>query len=207
MLSHTRQWLQLTQKRTFRKVATNSAMPIASTSWRDPNPSVPFGITTLSRVATEAIWAMQERTGRQPGMQRNVFGDPLTSCSEQPLTGFYRSGCCHTGPEDVGLHTVCVEVTADFLAFSKARGNDLSTPRPEFGFPGLKAGIAGVSVLRDGVRPSKREEHRGSFSQPPMMARLSSSSLATSSFTRSTWLSFTSRSHADSSRRLNVPRG
>ena len=83
---------------------------------------------------------MQERTGRQPGMQRNVFGDPLTSCSEQPLTGFYRSGCCHTGPEDVGLHTVCIEVTADFLAFSKARGNDLSTPRPEFGFPGLKSG-------------------------------------------------------------------
>jgi uncharacterized protein len=83
---------------------------------------------------------MQERTHRQPRQQRNVFGDPLSVCSQQPLTGFYRSGCCHTGPEDVGLHTVCVEVTADFLAFSKARGNDLSTAQPEFGFPGLNPG-------------------------------------------------------------------
>jgi uncharacterized protein (DUF2237 family) len=57
-----------------------------------------------------------------------------------PTTGFYRTGCCETGPEDLGLHTVCVEVTDDFLAFSKMRGNDLSTPRPEFGFPGLVAG-------------------------------------------------------------------
>jgi uncharacterized protein (DUF2237 family) len=56
------------------------------------------------------------------------------------LTGFYRTGCCHTGPEDVGLHTVCVEVSSAFLAFSKARGNDLSTPRPEFGFAGLRPG-------------------------------------------------------------------
>lgn len=84
--------------------------------------------------------AMQERAGHQGGTQRNVFGEPLKSCSERPLTGFYRSGCCHTGPEDFGLHTVCVEVTAEFLAFSKARGNDLSTPHPEFGFPGLEPG-------------------------------------------------------------------
>ncbi len=83
---------------------------------------------------------MQERVRGQPSTQRNVFGEPLVSCSERPVTGFYRSGCCHTGPEDVGLHTVCVEVTAEFLAFSKARGNDLSTPRPEFGFPGLEPG-------------------------------------------------------------------
>jgi uncharacterized protein (DUF2237 family) len=69
-----------------------------------------------------------------------VFGEPLVSCSDRPLTGFYRSGCCHTGPEDFGLHTVCVEVTAEFLTFSKARGNDLSTPRPELGFPGLEPG-------------------------------------------------------------------
>lgn len=72
--------------------------------------------------------------------QLNVFGEPLESCSMRPLTGFYRSGCCHTGPDDFGVHTVCVEVTADFLAFSKARGNDLSTPMPEFGFPGLEPG-------------------------------------------------------------------
>jgi len=83
---------------------------------------------------------MQERPGGPQERQRNVFGEPLVSCSERPLTGFYRSGCCHTGPEDVGLHTVCVEVTAEFLAFSKACGNDLSTPRPEFGFPGLEPG-------------------------------------------------------------------
>lgn len=72
--------------------------------------------------------------------QRNVFGEPLAACSTRPMTGFYRTGCCHTGPDDLGLHTVCVEVTAAFLAFSKMRGNDLSTPRPEFGFPGLRPG-------------------------------------------------------------------
>jgi uncharacterized protein (DUF2237 family) len=72
--------------------------------------------------------------------QRNVFGEAIEVCSLNPTTGFYRTGCCETGPEDVGVHTVCVEVTAEFLAFSKARGNDLSTPRPEFGFPGLTPG-------------------------------------------------------------------
>jgi uncharacterized protein (DUF2237 family) len=72
--------------------------------------------------------------------QKNVFGEPLKGCSDRPVTGFYRTGCCHTGPEDFGLHTVCVEVTADFLAFSKSRGNDLSTPQPDFGFPGLQPG-------------------------------------------------------------------
>ena len=72
--------------------------------------------------------------------QRNVFGEPIEVCSLNPSTGFYRTGCCETGPEDVGVHTVCVEVTREFLAFSKASGNDLSTPRPEYGFPGLSAG-------------------------------------------------------------------
>jgi uncharacterized protein (DUF2237 family) len=72
--------------------------------------------------------------------QNNVFGEPVATCSLSPLTGFFRDGCCHTGPEDVGVHTVCVEVTAEFLAFSKARGNDLSTPQPEFGFAGLAPG-------------------------------------------------------------------
>ena len=83
---------------------------------------------------------MQERVGQQRGAQRNVFGEPLKSCSERPLTGFYRSGCCHTGPEDFGMHTVCIEATAEFLAFSKAAGNDLSTPMPQYGFAGLKPG-------------------------------------------------------------------
>ena len=72
--------------------------------------------------------------------QRNVFGEPIEVCSLKPRTGFYRTGCCETGPEDFGVHTVCVEVTAAFLVFSKSRGNDLSTPRPEFGFPGLAPG-------------------------------------------------------------------
>jgi len=70
----------------------------------------------------------------------NVLGEPLAPCSEQPLTGFFRDGCCNTAPEDIGLHTVCTRVTAEFLEFSRSRGNDLSTPLPEFGFPGLKPG-------------------------------------------------------------------
>jgi uncharacterized protein (DUF2237 family) len=70
----------------------------------------------------------------------NVLGEPLLSCSEQPLTGFFRDGCCNTSREDIGLHVVCVRVTAEFLDFSRSRGNDLSTPHPEFGFPGLKPG-------------------------------------------------------------------
>jgi len=69
-----------------------------------------------------------------------VLGEPLEICSINPMTGFYRDGCCNTGREDVGSHTVCVVLTAAFLEFSKARGNDLSTPMPEFGFPGLKPG-------------------------------------------------------------------
>ena len=71
---------------------------------------------------------------------RNVLGEPIIPCSENPLTGFFRDGCCNTGPQDVGKHTVCAQVTAEFLAFSKAEGNDLSTPRPEFGFDGLNPG-------------------------------------------------------------------
>ena len=71
---------------------------------------------------------------------RNVLGGALEPCSYAPLTGFFRNGCCNTGPEDVGSHTVCVELTAGFLAFSKAGGNDLSTPLPEYGFSGLNPG-------------------------------------------------------------------
>lgn len=70
----------------------------------------------------------------------NVLGGPLQPCSVDPLTGFYRDGCCNTGPEDRGSHTVCVVVTAEFLAMSKYLGNDLSTPQPRFGFAGLNAG-------------------------------------------------------------------
>ncbi len=70
----------------------------------------------------------------------NVLGEPLKPCSEEPMTGFFRDGCCNTSPEDLGRHVVCVRVTADFLEFSKSRGNDLSTPAPEYGFPGLNPG-------------------------------------------------------------------
>jgi uncharacterized protein len=78
--------------------------------------------------------------GRRPVPARNVLGEPLEICSFRPTTGFYRDGCCNTGQEDVGSHTVCAIMTAEFLAFSKSRGNDLSTPMPAFGFPGLKPG-------------------------------------------------------------------
>jgi len=71
---------------------------------------------------------------------RNVLGGELESCSLDPLTGFYRSGCCETGPEDLGVHSVCAQVTDEFLAFSQAQGNDLSTPVPAFGFAGLVPG-------------------------------------------------------------------
>ena len=74
------------------------------------------------------------------GVQRNVLGGPLGTCSERPLTGFFRDGCCNTSDEDIGRHTVCVVLTAEFLEFSKAAGNDLSTPRPEYDFPGLQPG-------------------------------------------------------------------
>jgi uncharacterized protein len=71
---------------------------------------------------------------------RNVLGEKLQSCSEDPVTGFYRDGCCNVGPDDLGVHAVCVRLSAEFLEFSKARGNDLSTPMPQFGFAGLKPG-------------------------------------------------------------------
>lgn len=70
----------------------------------------------------------------------NVLGEPLGTCSENPLTGFFRDGCCNTSAEDFGVHTVCVRVTEEFLEFSRSKGNDLITPRPEFGFAGLKPG-------------------------------------------------------------------
>ncbi|MCE1202802.1 MAG: DUF2237 domain-containing protein [Bacteroidia bacterium] len=73
-------------------------------------------------------------------MANNVFGEPLADCSQKPLTGFYRDGCCNTGEEDRGLHTVCAVMTDEFLEFSRAAGNDLITPQPIFRFPGLKAG-------------------------------------------------------------------
>lgn len=91
---------------------------------------------------------------------RNVFGQPLVPCSFEPLTGFFRDGCCKTSAEDVGTHVVCTVMTDEFLAFSRAAGNDLSTPRPEWGFPGLKAGdqwclcaLRWVEAFSSGIAP------------------------------------------------------
>ena len=78
--------------------------------------------------------------GRPGGGQLNVLGGPLAACGHDPMTGFFRDGCCNTGPSDQGLHTVCAIMDDAFLAYSKAVGNDLSTPLPDFGFPGLKVG-------------------------------------------------------------------
>ena len=80
------------------------------------------------------------RSNEFGGVQRNVLGGPLGRCSDTPITGFFRDGCCNTSDQDLGRHTVCCVMTDDFLAFSRERGNDLSTPRPEYEFPGLKAG-------------------------------------------------------------------
>jgi uncharacterized protein (DUF2237 family) len=86
---------------------------------------------------------LRDESSNGPGRRRaprNVLGESLEDCSTKPMTGFYRDGCCNTGREDVGSHTVCVVMTSAFLDFSKSRGNDLSTPSPQFGFPGLKPG-------------------------------------------------------------------
>ncbi len=79
-------------------------------------------------------------TIRYDAEAKNVLGGELVGCSMNPVTGFFRNGCCETGPHDLGLHTVCAVMTADFLQFSRSRGNDLSTPVPESGFPGLRPG-------------------------------------------------------------------
>jgi uncharacterized protein (DUF2237 family) len=76
----------------------------------------------------------------EPAESLNVFGSPLETCSNNPLTGFFRDGCCNTNDQDLGSHTVCIEATAEFLEYSAAQGNDLSTARPELGFDGVKPG-------------------------------------------------------------------
>ena len=76
----------------------------------------------------------------EPADERNVLGGPLEPCGTEPLTGFYRDGHCSTGPDDLGSHTVCAVVSSEFLTYQRRVGNDLSTPRPEYGFPGLRPG-------------------------------------------------------------------
>ena len=84
--------------------------------------------------------------------ERNVLGDDLEPCGTDPLTGFYRDGCCSTGPEDLGSHTVCAVVTAEFLDHQRRIGNDLSTPRPEYRFPGLRPGDRWCVTARNWAR-------------------------------------------------------
>ncbi len=83
---------------------------------------------------------MKDMLENERMVQKNVFGEPLQTCSDLPLTGFFRDGCCNTAPQDFGSHTVCVVMTAAFLEFSKRAGNDLFTPVSEYDFPGLKPG-------------------------------------------------------------------
>jgi hypothetical protein len=83
---------------------------------------------------------MAQSAAAPPRRDRNVLGGPLDPCGTDPVTGFYRDGSCTSGPEDVGSHTVCAVVSADFLRFQRETGNDLSTPRPELRFPGLRPG-------------------------------------------------------------------
>ena len=85
-------------------------------------------------------------------MERNVLGGPLGVCSTDPLTGFYRDGCCHTGAADLGSHTICAVVSAEFLEYQIQIGNDLSTPIPEFGFPGLVPGDRWCVTARNWMR-------------------------------------------------------
>ena len=97
-------------------------------------------------------------SGGAPDAARNVLGGELDPCSFAPLTGFFRDGCCQTGPDDIGVHSVCAQVTEEFLEFSRAQGNDLSTPAPAFGFAGLVPGdrwcvvaVRWAQALADGV--------------------------------------------------------
>lgn len=85
-------------------------------------------------------------------MERNVLGGPLEACGTDPLTGFYRDGCCRTGPADTGSHTICAVVSAEFLEFQQTIGNDLSTPIPEYGFPGLEPGDRWCVTARNWLR-------------------------------------------------------
>lgn len=107
----------------------------------------------------------------------NVFDEPLEPCGTDPVTGFFRDGCCNTSGQDGGSHTVCAVLTEEFLEFSRARGNDLVTPRPEFGFPGLKPGdrwclcaSRWAEAERHGAAPpvNLRATHRRALERVPL---------------------------------------
>ena len=116
---------------------------------------------------------------------RNVLGRPLETCGCEPMTGFYRDGCCNTGPDDYGVHTICCIVDAPFLAASKALGNDLSTPMPEYNFQASTPETAGASAPPAGSPSSKPEPPAPSSSKPPTRTPSKSSPLTSSSSTPS----------------------
>lgn len=96
--------------------------------------------TIVQQAACSGKGASMDLSSGTASSQKNVFGEDLQLCSIDPMTGYFRTGCCETGQGDSGVHTVCAVLTNDFLEYTKAQGNDLSTPRPQYGFPGLKAG-------------------------------------------------------------------
>jgi uncharacterized protein (DUF2237 family) len=107
----------------------------------------------MVRTVAQAIGRVQAVTVRDTEhVERNVFGGQLETCSLNPLTGFYRDGCCHTGPEDLGSHTICAVVSSEFLDHQQEIGNDLSTPAPQFGFPGLTPGDRWCVTARNWAR-------------------------------------------------------
>ena len=126
------------------------ASPLAGAGHSEPTSVSPCEPTCTGQVTPEpAVGRAAERTtapqleGDENGGKRgplNVLGGALSVCSMQPRTGWFRDGACRTGPMDSGIHVVCAELNDDFLAFTKERGNDLTTPKPKYGFPGLKAG-------------------------------------------------------------------
>jgi uncharacterized protein (DUF2237 family) len=106
------------------------------------------------------------------GDERNVLGDELQPCGTDPLTGFYRDGCCSTGPEDLGSHTICAVVTAEFLEHQRSIGNDLSTPNPVYGFPGLNPGDRWCVTATNWARA-----HRDGAAAPVLLASTNSAVL------------------------------
>ena len=101
-------------------------------------------------------------------MQRNVLGTDLVPCSYDPMTGYYRTGCCESRGDDPGVHVVCAVMTDEFLTFSKRAGNDLSTPMPQYGFPASKPATSGACAPRVGRRHSKRVPHPRWCWPPPI---------------------------------------
>ena len=119
-------------------------MPLADSIPSEAQSSFPRNMRVFAEIAAIQESAMLRddsgNGGGGPSSPRNVLGDRLDVCSTEPKTGFFRDGCCNTNGEDVGSHTVCAVMTAAFLEFSQSCGNDLSTPMPQFGFPGLRPG-------------------------------------------------------------------